>query len=444
MKNNQIESSVAHFLKNHYQSKRPLLLGFSGGPDSLALFLVLKKLKVPLLLAHVDHGWRAESKSEAAFLQQMADKFHIPFYLKVLSPNGAHNLEAICRKERLDFFKKIYEEQNCEGIVLGHHGDDQAETVLKRIFEGANLIHLEGISEVTSYEGMRILRPFLAINKSLILKYLKENDATPFEDSTNLDPKFLRGRLRTKILPELSQAFGKEISSNLQKLGSEVKELKKYFYEKAEPYFKHVCYTPNGIYADFSTSCPSSTLEVKFIVQKLLEKDKIVLSYSVIEELSQLLLKGEANRYFQVKNGVVYVDRKRLFIFQKSLPVLTTQIELKEGGIQWEGWSASIEKSTSIIPSITGWKELLSGSCSVFLPFDQNYRLGLGVPTASYQGKCSLGKWWSDRKVPTFLRNKVPVIWQDEQVVHEFLTGASPISRISPQGSLLLKLSFFA
>ena len=123
--------TVKNFLNSRSPLDSPLLLGLSGGPDSLALFHLLLETSsfVPFKLhvAHVDHGWREESSKEAQWLKSYVEKWGVPFYLKKLE--GCLNEEA-AREGRLSFFSSLYRELGCKALLLGHQGDDQAETVL--------------------------------------------------------------------------------------------------------------------------------------------------------------------------------------------------------------------------------------------------------------------------------------------------------------------------
>ncbi len=96
--------------------------------------------------------------------------------------------ENEARQARLNFFKEIYQKIDAQALVLGHHGDDQSETVLKRILEGASLSSLRGILPVSILEGMQVWRPLLDASKAEIRSWLKAKGLKPIEDRTNLDP----------------------------------------------------------------------------------------------------------------------------------------------------------------------------------------------------------------------------------------------------------------
>src|SRR6476620_6970567 len=147
-----LEHIVLSFLKRYGDLNRPMLLALSGGPDSLSLLHLLlncqKKLQFTFGIAHIDHRWRSESKEEAESLRQLAETHQISFHLKVLDPSSFQgNLEENCRQKRLEFFRQLCHEYRYQAVLLGHHANDQAETVLKRLLEGSGWNGLAAMQE---------------------------------------------------------------------------------------------------------------------------------------------------------------------------------------------------------------------------------------------------------------------------------------------------------
>src|SRR5262245_21228397 len=132
-----LETELFTFLKRHLDASRPVLLAFSGGPDSLALLHLLLDYRqqhpLTLHLAHVDHGWRSGSAAEAAKLKLQAEALGLPFHSCRLSDEDRQgNLEAAGREARLRFFRQLSSQFDCQAVILGHQADDVAETCLKR------------------------------------------------------------------------------------------------------------------------------------------------------------------------------------------------------------------------------------------------------------------------------------------------------------------------
>jgi len=219
-----VKNPLLAALYNHFQTYFkadcvPVLLALSGGSDSRALFETLKLLpqKIDLHIAHVDHGWRKDSKEQAENLAELCSKY--PFHLKRLEKMEGSNLEDRARIERYAFFKELQNRYNYQGILLAHHAGDLAETVLKRILEGSE--KLSAMQTAQEREGMTLWRPWLSVTKEQILSFVDQY----IDDPTNRDTRFLRARMRLQILPELERQFGKNIQKNLCHLSERFAEI---------------------------------------------------------------------------------------------------------------------------------------------------------------------------------------------------------------------------
>jgi len=227
-----LTKTVKKFIDSNYEGGRPLLLAYSGGPDSKALLYGLLEVGIRPHLAHVDHGWREESRLEAELLEKEAVSLDLPFHLIRLSQHPEKNLEDYGREARLDFFHSLFEKIPFQALLLAHHADDLAETALKRIFEGAHLSFLGGMPSSCELMGMTVWRPLLTVRKKEILRFLEAKSLDGLYDKTNDDPRFLRTRLRQTMIPDLTTAFGKEIVPNLALLSERAYELKEYLDRK--------------------------------------------------------------------------------------------------------------------------------------------------------------------------------------------------------------------
>ncbi len=303
------------FLEKHLNPEKPVLLGLSGGPDSLMLFHLLLELRVSYGIAHVDHGWREESHEEAKQLELLAAKNNIPFHLNVLNPKDAiGNLEAFCRLERHKFFKRINEEYGYQAVLLGHHADDQAETVLKRVFEGANLAALSGLAPTTCINGLIIWRPLLALRKETILGWLEQKKLTAFEDKTNIDPKFLRARMRTSLIPGLSKEFGKEIAAPLAKMAKESLELKEFLIISLKPYLQNIYKDIAGSHLDLSKHFPSTIFEMKHLVRIFCQLENVILSHQQLELATDFIFSNSLNKKLLKDGKEILFHQRRLSI----------------------------------------------------------------------------------------------------------------------------------
>lgn len=403
---------LTFFLRAHCRLEQPLLLALSGGADSLCLFHALlachKHLPVKFHVAHVDHGWRSESPCEAKALKQLADSHGIPYHFRTLDPALIiGNAEDYCRNQRILFFKELCLSYDFAGVLLGHHGDDQAETVLKRVLEGASLGRLSGLQPISTYDGITLLRPFLNLSKQEIRAWLEARALVPFEDSTNNDEKFLRARMRSTLLPWISEVFGKEVRDSLRFLGAEALEWREYLDSKLEPYAQQIVHGPLGMYLDLSSLMSVALLELKALIRLFCEKGRVSPSRQIVDAAAEALSCGAANKQFPIADQVLYVDRQRLFL----VPAMSD--------LQWKLTMQPISISKAVPAS--SWQGAWQGQAHVVLPIG-DYNLEQPDVKAAY-GSSSLDRWWTANGIPAFLRRMLPVVWEDGQIRHEFLTG---------------------
>lgn len=187
-----------------------IIIGFSGGPDSVYLLLQLKNFikthTIKLIAAHLDHEWRKESEQEANWCINFCKQHNVQLItqkasnIKLDNPyNGSK--EEYARKLRRQFLETIAAEQVNAYIALGHHQNDQIETFFIRLARGTSLSGLTGIKE---QDGIYI-RPLLHMKKDTILEQLNKENITFLQDPSNQDTSFLRNRIRDLLIPMLSK-----------------------------------------------------------------------------------------------------------------------------------------------------------------------------------------------------------------------------------------------
>ena len=216
-------------------TRSPIVVAVSGGPDSLALLLLLAQLKenlgLTLHVAHLDHGLRgAEARDDALFVKETAGSLGLPATLgaaDVKSHMAGRGLspEEAAREVRYAFLARVAAEQGAASIALGHTADDQAETVLMHVLRGSGLTGLAGMSPLSyrpSAEGQErvaLLRPLLDVTRDETAAYCRWKGVTPREDATNRSLEFTRNRTRLELLP-LLRDYNPRIREALLRLSS--------------------------------------------------------------------------------------------------------------------------------------------------------------------------------------------------------------------------------
>lgn len=197
-----------------------VVVAVSGGADSVALLDILSaltKLRLNLVVAHLNHGLRGkESDGDAAFVEELAARYQLPFELqrvdvKEIGKLRKLSLEEAGRMARYQWFETVARSCSARLIALGHHADDQAETFLLRLFRGSGTT---GLSSMRLLSSDRYVRPLLLLTRDEILAYLKRRGLSYRHDSSNDETVFLRNRIRHECLPYL-RTFNPAISERL-------------------------------------------------------------------------------------------------------------------------------------------------------------------------------------------------------------------------------------
>ncbi len=412
------------FFEESGVAQAPCLFACSGGVDSLSIYQIAKSISPPFkrIVLHIDHGWRKTSHAEAKKLQQYVEAQGDLFLFYQLDPppQDASNLEDICRQQRLAIYQEVYQEYRCQALILGHHANDQQEVILKRVMEGSHFSKLSGMKRDFTWDGMRILRPLLPFSKNDVRQWAACQKLNWIEDPSNLDERFLRGRMRTTMVPYLEKVFGKKFEHNLLHLGQSATELTEFMQEALSESLSKVQRAPFGWLLE-RQDAPSHQWALKWLLAEQLSAHKDVLSRRHIEQLVAGIKEKKANQWFISKLGAIYQDRGSLFYFN-VLPVWLEYLSIKPGEKKVVGdWAISLQKSTTSLPlSQKGWKEAMQGTLRAIVPYQTTQLQPPDKAKRLANGK-SLKRAWEEEKVPACLRKAFPLILnQKGEVLQDF------------------------
>ena len=208
-----------------------VLVGVSGGPDSLALLTALvslrEKYRVALFVAYVDHGLRAAAGREARLVRKVGRMWGVPVTVlrRTIRKAGGESLEENARRKRYEALSGLARTKQCQAIALGHTQDDQAETVLMWLLRGAGTTGLAGIPparEVSS--SIRVIRPLLDCSRAQVESFLKAHGLRPCRDASNRSFRFLRNRIRRRLIPMLEKEYNPQLRAHLARLAEILRE----------------------------------------------------------------------------------------------------------------------------------------------------------------------------------------------------------------------------
>ena len=224
-----------------------LVVGVSAGVDSMVLLHLLNACQqtfaLSLIVAYVNHGIRpTESEKEADLVQKECEHLHLPFECgtfnaKEFQRAGKLSLQEAARRLRFHFFEQVLHKYDAQKIALGHHADDQVETILLRLMRGAGLQGLKGILPIR--EG-KVIRPLLEVWRHEIEAFAVKNNIPFFIDSSNLKEDYLRNRLRLSLIPLLEKEYQPNLKEILVRTSAILREENDFLEKEAEKIYQNM------------------------------------------------------------------------------------------------------------------------------------------------------------------------------------------------------------
>ena len=201
-----------------------IVLGVSGGPDSISMLDILNSIKdeigFEIYVAHINHLIREEAIDDEKYVEEYCKKNNIEFFAKridVLKIADAQKIgtEEAGRKARYEFFEEIYSKVEANKIAIAHNKHDKAETIIMHLLRGSGLSGLKGIEPI---RDNKYIRPLIECERSEIEKYCDENNLNPRIDKTNFENEYTRNKIRNIVIPYIKKEFNPNIVETLDRL----------------------------------------------------------------------------------------------------------------------------------------------------------------------------------------------------------------------------------
>ncbi|MCI8654730.1 MAG: tRNA lysidine(34) synthetase TilS [Clostridia bacterium] len=245
---NEVEEKVLKTIQkyNLIQPNDKVVLGVSGGPDSLFMLYILNKLKEQLkfniIVAHVNHMIRAEANAEEEFVKKFCQKIDIEFYSKRIdvekyANNNRIGTEEAGRKVRYDFFEEILEKTSSNKIAIAHNKNDKVETIIMHLLRGSGISGLQGIEPI---KNNKIIRPIIQIERSEIENYCEQNQLEPRIDKSNFENKYTRNKIRNVVIPYIKEEFNPNIIETVTRLSEIITEENQYLEKQTEEAYQQI------------------------------------------------------------------------------------------------------------------------------------------------------------------------------------------------------------
>jgi tRNA(Ile)-lysidine synthase len=416
-----------------------VLIALSGGPDSVCLLHILKKLqeefRLDLHALYVDHGLRpGEAGLEIDFCKNLCAKFKLPFLTKKIdvkcyAKDKKLNIQEAARELRYRAFEETARELNAEKIALGHTADDQAETLIMRLLRGTGPAGLSGIPPVRG----KFIRPLIEVQRREIEQYLGEEKIAFIVDSSNLKRDYLRNDIRLSLMPRIKE-INPNIVDTLSRTASIFREEERYFEIVVAKALMKLMSRKTNFRIELFLS-PLAAME-KIILRRTLRRaiDETTglrgINFIHIEDISELVKKGKPGDRLYLPHGIRAIKAYSTLILTSEPTVrlnsytlnVPGEIILKEaevlihaslGEIQdFEEPSRSVREHADFKTSATFDAERL-----IFPLIIRSRQEGDFFYPSGFGKKKKLQDFFVDEKVPRDERDAIPLIVSADDIV---------------------------
>jgi len=408
-----------------------ILIGFSGGPDSVALMYILhslqKRLKISLSAVYINHHIRPRAaKREARFSENICAKFGVPFTcedvnIPKLSQKDKTGIEETARIYRYQTLERLAAQQACTKIAVGHHRDDRAETVIFNLLRGSGRM---GVAGIPVRRG-KIIRPLYEINRAEIADFLEENGLRYMTDRSNYSRKYTRNRIRRRIIPLMQRLISGAAVDNIIRFSEIVAEEERFLGNMTSVlYDKLVSITPGGkIRLDLSDKLEYDTWLKRRLVFKILAAAGFAdIEFAEVERLVDLINQGRQTRLAIQKEWTAEIAGASLYIYRPGSKISDYTVAIPgrchlEYPRIWIDFEFVDKSKVKEIQSAAGRVAYIDADKVEGRLYLSGLKRGVRFRPYGRPGSKKAGDFLTDRKYPRPLRDELPVLYDDQGIV---------------------------
>ena len=442
-----VEKTIAAY--GMLKPKDSVVIGVSGGPDSVALlhalFLIAPRFSLKLGVAHLNHCLRRnDSDKDAQFVEILAKKYDLPCYthkqdVRKYRIENKLSIEEAARHVRYTFLNNVANTMQYNKIAVGHHSDDNAELVLMNFFRGSGTQGLSGIPPVRNH---KIIRPLIKLNRSEIIDFLSQNKLEYVSDESNTDTQYFRNRVRHDLIPLLKAAYNPKISETLNRLSSIIRSEEEWIDDVVHPLYEKTVIDVQENYIILSVSMLNQHHPAlqRRIIRMTIEKIKgdlrrigFVNISSVIGLLENRSTYGKVDLPDHIR---IQKDRDALSVFKEKR--MLRDVSEKYSHSDTFAFEYQIEKLESVFIREIGadikftemrMKQVFdyryTGQHTGFFDKDtlsfpmviRNFRPGDAFKPLGVGGTQKVKKYFIDKKVPRSERIKCPILLSRGKII---------------------------
>ena len=322
-----LEEEVLNTIKkyNMINEGDKIVIGVSGGPDSITLLNVLNKFKeklnIKIYVAHINHMIRAEADEETEYVKEFCNKLDVEFFCKKIdAQEEAKKLkigtEEAGRNIRYAFFEEVAKKVGANKIATAHNSNDNAETVLMNIMRGTSISGLAGIEKIR--DG-KYIRPLIRCSRNAIEEYCKQNNLQPKFDKSNLENIYTRNKIRNLLIPYIQKEFNPNIIDTINRLSDIAISEEQFINKIVENEYKKLLINANKneIILDMKKfNMLDHVIKAKLILYTIEKVSGISAGIEKIhiDDIIKLCNNNIGNKFLIPKKGIkIYVKKGKIF-----------------------------------------------------------------------------------------------------------------------------------
>ncbi|AAL94067.1 tRNA(Ile)-lysidine synthetase [Fusobacterium nucleatum subsp. nucleatum ATCC 25586] len=426
---------------NLIENNDTIVVGFSGGPDSVFLVEMLKKLQYffnfKIYLVHINHLLRGEdADSDENFSFEYAKKNNLEIFIKripvkEIAKEVGKTLEEVGREERYKFFSEIYEKVGANKIATAHNKDDQIETFLFRLIRGTSLQGLEGIK----IKNNNIIRPISEIYKKDILEYLNKNEIQYKIDKTNFENEFTRNSIRLNLIPFIEERYNIKFKDKIFSLIEEIRE------NNQNNSLNLSNYTDSENRIILEKIKFLSDFDKKNLLSLFLNQKNIEVNRNKIDEINSLIKSNGTKKIDLDKSYRIVKDYTHLYIEEKkeNFTIVNRVVKLK---IPSEQIFDDFKISVNIVKNLDIPKKknqyLLDALYNDII--EVRYRKEGDRIFLDEKHSKKIKEVFIDQKIPKDMRDRLPIFLYNNKIFWIYNVKKAYIPKINKNESKLIKV----
>ena len=445
--------------KNIVKSGDKILVGLSGGPDSVCMLSLLCSIreeeKIEVAAAHINHMLRGEeANKDEEYSKRLCEELGVRFFSRRIDINKyaletGKSSELAGREARYNFFNEIINKINFNKIATAHNANDQAETILMRIMRGTGLEGLGGIP--VEREG-KYIRPILFMKREEVEQYCKENNLTPHIDATNLERIYSRNKVRLDILPYMKNNFNPNVVETINRMALLLQEDNNFIEEEVNKVYKNNCTEKDNSIVINKILFEKHNSIVTRVIRKALftiNKSNYDMEMKNIEDIIELRNLG-TNKKVDLPKGIyaenVYGDiiiKKREVVENRvSNELILDKKDILHNEVIFDEYIINFQVNNN--------KDIKQENNELIKSFDYDKinsvtirfrKDGDRITPLGMKGSKKLKDIFIDMKIPQEKRNKIPLIQFDDDISWIIGVKMSDKFKITKETKKILRIS---